>query len=185
MIEADDQLCLSYGNRSAVYFAVKEYEKCLENIQLAKMHGYPTDKIEKLVEREEKCKLMMKQQQSYDSEDDAWNFFKLSYPANEKIPFIVDCLQMREDKKFGRGIFVTRDVKPGDVLCIEDVFLLNILRKDRRCGNCAKENMLNLIPFLGECKYFKTCADLMPRLNGSILIQPNTYRHVLFSNLPK
>jgi hypothetical protein len=44
---------LAYGNRSAVYFCLEEYKLCIQNINLAKAHNYPLDKIQKLDKREE------------------------------------------------------------------------------------------------------------------------------------
>lgn len=151
-IDCNESLSLAFGNRSAVYFEVKEYEMCIENIRLAKQHEYPADKMGKLIEREEKCIKIMCDQMSHDPENDQ-NFFKLSYPANKKIPFIVNCLEMHKDRKYGRGIYTTQDLKIGDVLCLEKVFLLDISSEDRRCRNCASGNLLNLIPSADQCKF--------------------------------
>lgn len=80
VIESDSQLSLAYANRSAVYSKLNESKLCLENIQLAKKHGYPADKVAKLNEREKKCSEILKQERLNDCEDDAWRFFQLAYP---------------------------------------------------------------------------------------------------------
>jgi SET and MYND domain-containing protein 4 len=100
----------AYANRSAVYLEVKEYQLCLDNIQLARNSGYPVEKLQTLKDREEKCKNMMESEVKSD-DDDPWNFFKLSYPANEKIPFIADCLELKKNEKFGRHIVTNRGKK--------------------------------------------------------------------------
>jgi SET and MYND domain-containing protein 4 len=98
---------LAFGNRSAVYLEVLEYQLCLENIQLARDSGYPIEKQQILDDREEKCKKLMESEVKSD-DDDPWTFFKLSYPANKKIPFIVDCLELKKNEEFGRHIVTNR-----------------------------------------------------------------------------
>lgn len=98
---------LTFGMRSAVYLDAKEYRLCLDNIQLARDYGYPVDKLDILNYLEAKCKKLLDGQQT-NPEDDPWNFFKLSYPANEKIPFIVNCLEVRRNKKFGRFVITNQ-----------------------------------------------------------------------------
>ncbi|XP_070496187.1 uncharacterized protein [Chironomus tepperi] len=105
------------------------------------------DNIAKLDEREEKCKKFILEGRK-NTDEDPWNFFKLSYPANSKIPWIVDCLEVRTTEKYGRGIYATRDLKPGDILCI-DKSVINFIEQDvfyLHCYNCFKTSMLNLIP---------------------------------------
>jgi len=50
---------LGYGNRSAVYFELKLYDYCLKNIQLARENEYPEDNLQKLSDREGRCKDLM------------------------------------------------------------------------------------------------------------------------------
>lgn len=141
-----DQLCLAYANRSAVYLKAKLYEKCLQNIELARMHGYPQSKLQKLSEREQRCKKLMETCQKSEIE-----FFKLSFPANEKVPFIANCLELREDEKYGRYIVTTAELKPGDIIAIDEP-VFKFVDKDvchRHCANCLTSNDLSLIPCLG------------------------------------
>lgn len=115
--------------------------KCLENIELARIHEYPVDKVSKLNEREEKCKKLLEESKN-DAKNDPRRFFKLSYPSNEKIPFIVNCLELGES---GRYIVTMSDLKSGDIIAIEDPFFKHI-RKEAyisRCANCLKANDLS------------------------------------------
>lgn len=145
--EGSGRLGLAYANRSAVYKDAELYKECLANIELARQHGYPKDKIQKLDEREEKCKKLMEIHRA-DPKNDPWNFFKLSHPPNEKIPFIVNCLELKENKKFGRYIVTNSDLKPGDIIAIEEPFYTftdkNVCFS--RCAYCLKSNKLSLIP---------------------------------------
>lgn len=153
------QLALAYGNRSAVYLELKLFEKCRENIQLARVNGFPADKLGKLNEREKKCGEMMDE-----IEDDSMSFFKLSYPPNEKIPFIVNCLELRDSEKFGRYIVTKSDLKPGDIIAIEEPFYKFVDKEafHSRCTNCLKANDLSLIPCI-DC----TTSEFILRFNLS------------------
>jgi hypothetical protein len=122
------------------------------NIQWARENEYPADKIQKLNEREEKCKKLMAKEVK-DPADDPLEFFKLSYPANPKIPFIVDCLEIRGTGKFSREIYTKRDLKAGDVIAIEDFGFSRMICMGQynRCCLCLKVNMMNLIPCHQTC----------------------------------
>ena len=139
------QLAFAFANRSAVYLEVDLPDHCLENIQLARDHNYQNE--EKLKEREKKC-LELKKKLRHDPENDPEAFMKLSYPSNKKIPFIVNCLELRENDQYGRYVITNRDLNPGDVIAIEEPFLKTVSVGGRytRCAYCLKMNMLNLTP---------------------------------------
>lgn len=107
------EIAIAYGNRSAVYMTVKEYQLCSDNIRLAHEAGYMRHTNNKITLqlREEKCKKMLESSPT----DDCWSFFKLSYPAHEKVPFIVSCLKLENNKMFGRHI-ITKQGKHHNVL---------------------------------------------------------------------
>lgn len=113
-------LGLAYANRSAVYFEMKLYDKCVRSIELAKHHQYPEHNISILNERENKCKSQMKDQKN--KLFDVWNFFKLSYPSNEKLPFFANCLEVKTNQKYGRHVITNQTLKVGDVINIEKPF---------------------------------------------------------------
>lgn len=159
---------MAYGNRSAVYFSLKKYDECLLNIAWARAN-YPADKIQKLNEREEKCK-EMKASTVYDPIDDAWDFFKLSYPANPKIPFLIEDIEMRSDG----GIYTKRDLKAGDVIAIEDFCFKRIFCSGQynRCCCCAKVSMMNLIPCMKTASLMycsETCRNKTYKAYGDDL----------------
>ena len=144
-----------------MYFVLKRYQKCLENIKWARENNYPACKLQKLNEREEKCKKMM-------TESDSVQQIQLTYPANPKIPFIVECLEMRYTKEFGRGIYTTQDLKQGDVIAFDKPVFhsVNSTSQYMCCCNCIKYQMQSLIPCLktGECsiKLLYFCLQLQP-----------------------
>jgi hypothetical protein len=156
---SDENLAKAYANRSAVYLELKQYDECLKNIEWARQHGYPEEKIQKLNKREEKCREKM--DEDYESRKAKLNdFFKLSYPANPKLPFIVDCLEQKDIDEHSKGIFATRDLKAGDIISIEDPFVFCFIVKCLGCHGCMRFNKLNLIPSKDNSKnklmiYFK------------------------------
>lgn len=76
------------------------------------------------------------------------DFFKLSHPPNPKIPFIADCLEVKENEIYGRFIATKEDLLPGDIVIMEEPFykIISPSEKNARCAVCLKQNMLNLIP---------------------------------------
>lgn len=145
-----DCVGLAYANRSAVYFEVKEFDKCIENIELARNSNYPSDKLKKLIEREESCITLMKTFVP-NPDDNPFNFFKLSYPPNRRYPGIVDCLALNNNQKFGNHIVTKQALKTGDIIGIEDPIFTAASPDARlhRCSYCFKDNLLHLLPCNG------------------------------------
>jgi SET and MYND domain-containing protein 4 len=150
------QIALAYANRSAVYLKAKLYHKCLENIKLAHKCGYPAEKLQKLDEREDRCKKLIENHKMHLKNDSRNFFFKLSYPPNEKIPFVANCLELQEDEKYGRYVVTNINLKPGDIIAIDEPVFKFVNKEvfDRHCANCLKSNDLSLIPCL-SCTYSK------------------------------
>jgi tetratricopeptide (TPR) repeat protein len=145
--ESEEKKALAYGNRSAVFMQVKKYEECLQNIKQAKKF-YPAEKIKNLNECEERCKKLI--EEAKDPKDDALEYFKLSYPPNPKIPFIIDGLEIRDTGDGRKGIFTTRDLNPGDVISSEEPCFRRVFCSGQynRCCLCLKVNNMNLLPCL-------------------------------------
>jgi SET and MYND domain-containing protein 4 len=148
----------AYANKSAVYFELKLFDLCAKNIKFALSEGgYSEEKVKKLKERLQKCENNLKQKLTMKIEKDEKlieNFFKISHKKNEKIPFIVDCIEVRESDKFGRGIFAMKDLKAGDIIAIEEPFF-KIIRESaryKRCCYCLKSENFDLIPCVDNGK---------------------------------
>jgi SET and MYND domain-containing protein 4 len=86
-----------------------------------------------------------------------WEFFKLSYPANKQLPNVIESLEVNHDTKFGRYITTKQDLNVGDIVAIEAPFF-KILKADpeddeypeanmyQYCANCLQDNLMDLIP---------------------------------------
>ncbi|KAG5674455.1 hypothetical protein PVAND_004425 [Polypedilum vanderplanki] len=179
-----EDLALAYGNRSAVCLEAGKYEECLKNIELAKQTGFPKNKVQQLNQREEKCKKLMREQKK-DPENNLWSYIILSYPANEKIPWMIKDLEMRTNEEFDRGIYTSRNLKAGDIVCIEEskILALDFDAFFKCCNNCAKTSMMTLIPCLKTATFMfcsTNCRDEFYKYTN--LASNKFYKNVLFLN---
>lgn len=181
-------LALTYGNRSAVYFQMKMYSQCLNNIHQARINKYPANKLPTLIDREKRCLELMKQQQ-HEAPEDPFTFFKLSYPANEKVPFIIKGVKLESDTKYGRKIIADQPLKIGDIVSIESPFFYALLSDPRYgdgkpsnkfnfCHYCLNENKLDLLPCL-NCTSTMYCSETCQAKAH----QYHQYEDVMFSQL--
>lgn len=146
-----EEISLGYANRSAVYCALGLHDDCLKNIELAmKISTLPATVMDKLNKRKTLCL-----EQRTDKIISMINP-QLSFPPHPQVPFIANCLELRENTQYGRHIITTVDLKAGDVVAIEESFCSCVPceLKYQRCENCLIENNQNLIP----CKY---CTSVM------------------------
>ena len=56
----DNSIALAYSNRSAVFFGLKKYQLCLNDIEKAFIHNYPANSRLRLVDRKIECLLKLK-----------------------------------------------------------------------------------------------------------------------------
>lgn len=101
-----------YANRSAVYFELGHYEKCLENIDKAVEHNYKS--LDKLKNREERCKSSLNNTSNLECMEEAINFDFLQLSFKPKIDvsaFIAECLELKSDKDFGRYVITNKKCK--------------------------------------------------------------------------
>lgn len=158
-----EDLAIGYANRSAIYFKLKKYDVCLENIKQAKQCGYPERLAEKLNKRELDCRKILNDDHETSGEEEDEEIMltpKLSYLPHEKVPFIANCIDMKESKEFGRYIVANRDLKVGQVVAIEDGFCTLTLPcvRYQRCANCLDECELSLTP-CEHCTSTMFCSD--------------------------
>jgi hypothetical protein len=148
-----ENLGLAYANRSAICFELRLFEKCLKNISLARAHNYPKENFGILKSREQKCAESIARAKPSMSKE----FFKLSHKCHDKIPHIIDSLEMKMSVKYGRHIVTRKDLHVGDVVALESPFCSVLLTQSRfvdvdggnkylRCSLCLKSNEFELVP---------------------------------------
>lgn len=151
-----ENIGIGYANRSAILFEWKRYKECLENIKLARNAKYPERLLHKLDKRENDCKTFIAEQ-----ENDIEPYpFQINFNKHPVVPYIADCLDMNETKEMGRYIYTKTDLKPGDLVSIEESFCSVLLPPMRyiRCANCKQENYLTLIP-CPNCTSAMFCSE--------------------------
>jgi hypothetical protein len=138
---------LAYGARAKIFYRVKLWSECKENIQLAKNNTMMIDEVFDQDLRDIEDHLMSNIVENSESVN-KWKFFKLSHEPNHKIPFIVECLEICQSDDYGRFIATTKDLNPGDMLIIEEPFykVHAATETHKRCSICLKQNSLNLLP---------------------------------------
>lgn len=147
-----------YAIRAELYAQLNFHQKCFKNVNLARKYNY--DDAKRLKELEQLSMSQSLEKTHLTAADDPWEFFKLAHPSNPKLPYVIESLEVKCDKKFGRMIVAKEDLSVGDVIAIERPFL-KILKHDpddveypqtniyHYCANCLDDNLLDLIP----CRY--------------------------------
>lgn len=160
---------LAFANKSAVYYEMELYEKCICNIELAKENGYPVKNFDTLEKRKQKCFEKMQLENDV-HEEKIRDLLSLSHESNPKIPFIAKCLELRTNRKFGRHIITNQDLKVGEIIAIEAPFFKVIKSDERyescdesnkyqRCSHCLNSSLMDLIP-CSECSSTMFCSDV-------------------------
>ncbi|EDW10235.1 SET and MYND domain-containing protein 4 [Drosophila mojavensis] len=160
-----ENLSIGYANRSAVFFEWKRYRECLANIELARKANYPERLRHKLDKRERDCQQLVQQQPP----DIVPYNFKMSFDAHPQVPFIANCLEMRETPDEGRFIVTTQDLVVGDIVATEEPFCSSLLAPMRyiRCSNCKEERYLTLIPCDNCCSVMFCSEECKKRANST------------------
>lgn len=130
LLKYNESLCYSpqesestgfaYANKSAVYFEMKLFDRCLKNIAMAKKNKYPEGSFDILSKRQEKCREMLKM--TKEKYADPWAFFKISYPPNRNVPYIAGSLKVEFNEKYGRFVTAKEHLKVGTIVAIEKPF---------------------------------------------------------------
>jgi SET and MYND domain-containing protein 4 len=152
---------ISYANRSAVFYELKLFDKCLRNIELAKQNGYPVENYEKLDKRKELCEEAIGRQAKQTSGEALGSeFLKLNHKANEKLPFLAECLEVRSSEQFGRYVITNENLRPGDVIAVEEPFSKLLLPEHRYkyCAHCLSDNFMDLVACPG-CTSTMFCSE--------------------------
>ncbi|KAL9703953.1 hypothetical protein quinque_007471 [Culex quinquefasciatus] len=154
-------LAEAYGNRSAVCFALKEYQAALDNIRLARENPYPENLMHLVDKREQDCRQLLSEMgKQGELTAELAAKVELSHEPNPKIPQIANCLELKHEDQYGRCIVTNRDLKVGDVVIIEKPHS-TVLDEELRylhCDFCNLEAFLSLIP-CKQCSIAMFCSN--------------------------
>lgn len=134
--------------RAKLFLSMSLYNECFISIKLCMEKGGP---IEKCIELKKECDGKMKSSAISWVKGSDWNFFKLTYKANEKVPSLTECLELRENEEFGRFVVTNRELKAGDIIGISEGNFKSIHSSAiyHHCSFCIRSNFLSLFPCPG------------------------------------
>lgn len=123
-----ESLALVYAQKASLSFKCQKFDECLKNIELARQS--------KMAEKKDlKCNCLS----IMESNLKQLEFLQLSYPANKKLPFIVDCIELITNDKYGRHIITSKDLKVGDIVAIEKPYFIS---PTEDTGSCATSDTI-------------------------------------------
>lgn len=148
---AGDSAVLSklFLEKSRIYYKLGHYENCLRCLEDAERLESGNDEAEAL-RGECLSALNDNGRSSTPSTQNIYaNFIKLSHPPHRRLPFIVDCLELRENDVFGKHVITNRNLKAGDVIAMEKSYFHFVSPHAvfERCFNCFRSNKLDLKTF--------------------------------------
>lgn len=155
-----DQLAVLYAGRAAVYFDLKQYEICSENVRLAEVSGCAVDLLVELNELKVGCLQRSQKNSNHRKKKKKQTEIKLNVEPHLQIPFAAGCLELKTDRIRGRYITTNEDIKPGSIVVVESPFekVLSVDCIYQRCSNCFDKHLLNLIP-CPNCTKAMFCSD--------------------------
>lgn len=141
---------LAYASRSACFFRLKMYRKCLVDIELAIEANCPSHLLPDLENRRENCSKLMK------FSDECGEFVPtLSYDNDEQFPGMANVLQIEFNENFGRHIIAKTDIPAGQTILVEDAFTSRSVGIQHiNCSACLKTTM-NFI----ACEHYSVIAN--------------------------
>lgn len=139
-----ENIGFAYANRSACYFNMKMYDKCLIDIELAKNGNYPERLMEKLNKRRRECEELIKNGRSIGDNEP-----KLSFEPNKDYPALANSVKIETSEHDGYRVIATEKLSVGQTIFVEPYYVGELYaEKSMTCNICLKSNG-NLIP----CKY--------------------------------
>ncbi|KAK7076619.1 hypothetical protein SK128_012851 [Halocaridina rubra] len=154
-------LACSYLNRSAVLLLLKEYDKCLSDLELAVKCGYPGLKLSIVQERKESC-LQAKEDLKLVSEDQPCFDGKRTPPtiseSSTVVPCFSDCLEVTYSASEGTRTVATRDIRPGELIAVEQSYCYKFYSDDDNiCPTCFVQ-YISPVP-CPYCTLVMFCSD--------------------------
>lgn len=155
-----ENVTFAYSRRSACFFHMRMYEKCLKDIALAKEANYPDILLPQLEIREAECRERMKAVYWTDEFVPT-----LSFDGDANFPAMANILQIQRNDEFGRYVTANKDIDVGRTVLVEDAFFSSASSTEStRCHTCAKTAM-NFIA-CEQCSYAMFCSSICMEKNN-------------------
>lgn len=149
-----ENFCLALSNRSAVFYSLRKYKECLQDIEDVFSLKYPEKLKDKLSKRLASCKEYLKIDKKANdaSNTDINNILTLQGPIDPRYPCASSKLEVVFCEEMGRHVIAKEDIKVGEVLVKENPYF-TLLLKDQylfSCSYCLSRNC-NLMPCTNCC----------------------------------
>lgn len=146
-----ESLALGYANRSAIFLGLKDYKRCLVDIDLALKFGYPNHLRSKLIERKERC---VKEKKTSRADDFSIKSVNAKTPpklarVNPDVPAFSSSLKVIHSQERGRHVVTTRDIPPGEILAVDRGYVSFIRYNHtimQACSECLMRCEGQIIP---------------------------------------
>lgn len=140
---------LAHGNRALCFLQMEMYQKAMVDFDLAMQKKCPDQFIANVQASRAQCQKLLKKQTQWKHRTP-----KLRIPADKKFPCMINLLELKRNKDFGRCVVAKRDIEIGTYVFVAENFSSCVLSdKQAYCLSCHKTEM-NFIP----CKH---CSDVM------------------------
>lgn len=143
-------LTSGYVNRSALFLMLKEYDRCLADIELALEHGNSNVVKAKLEERKEKCIKAKAKQGNANTGKPISNNAKIPpkiTEPNPSVPCYSNAVKVTYSSAKRRHVVATRDIRPGELIAVEKSY-------------CFRTYLVGEINYCSTC--LLSCRSLIP-----------------------
>lgn len=151
---SSENYCLALSNRSAVFYSLKKYKECQQDIKDIFSLKYPEKLKDKLSKRLASCQEYLANDKTVNDANnvDINNILKLQGPINPRYPCASSKLEVVFSDEMGRHVVAKDDIKVGEVLVQENPYFTLLLRDQYlfSCSYCLSRNC-NLLPCANCC----------------------------------
>uniref|UniRef100_A0A336LU11 CSON004595 protein n=1 Tax=Culicoides sonorensis TaxID=179676 RepID=A0A336LU11_CULSO len=153
-----------FCDRAIVFMKIGLLDEALDSIEVALLVKQTDAEMTQLEEFRKNILVLKERQNSYkigsinstcDIEEP-----KLSHNSHKNVPFASEFIEIQENEKFGRYLTAKKDLKPGEIILLEDP-ICKVLDREfiyKKCTHCLKSNNFNLIP-CSQCSVAMFCSN--------------------------
>lgn len=163
-----------YWGRVLIYFELKLYKNCLENIyhvekllSVGYTENFNEDAIILLNNIKDQASLKNIEHKC-DNALQCKMVPNLRYESHKNIPFMMKDIDLEYSSIFGYHLVTKRNLKPGDIIMLEKPFSAPLIPDawNDKCCYCLKSMYLSLIPCL-QCSHAMFCSRECQQMGGS------------------
>lgn len=151
---------LAVSNRSAVYYSMKKYKACLNDIDTVISMNVPQELSNRLKKRKTLCEqALLKENEKNEAHPDLNNVLSLKCSKDSRYLSASSKLEVTFSKEMGRQVIAKEDINVGEVLVDEEPYFVLLLKSQYllACSYCLSRN-LNLLP-CDSCCYALYCSN--------------------------